>query len=53
MVKQEGEEHKKMFTIDVFIKGGKFGRAWAEAKRGRDHCSKRGIGEDKGVCINK
>lgn len=33
MVKQEGEEHKKMFTIDVFIKGDKFGRGAGRSKK--------------------
>lgn len=33
MVKQEGEEHKKMFTIDVFIKGSKFGRGMGRSKK--------------------
>lgn len=33
MVKQEGEEHKKMFTIDVFIKGDKFGRGMGRSKK--------------------
>jgi len=32
-VKQEGEEHRKMFTVDVFIKGSKYGRGKGRSKK--------------------
>ncbi len=33
IVKQEGEEHKKMFTVDVFIGGSKFGSGTGRSKK--------------------
>lgn len=32
-VKQEGEEHKKIFTVDVFIRGSKFGSGKGKSKK--------------------
>ncbi|MBI4689971.1 MAG: ribonuclease III [Nitrospirae bacterium] len=32
-VKQEGEEHRKIFTVDVYIKGSKFGRGSGRSKK--------------------
>lgn len=33
VIKQEGEEHKKVFTIEVFIAGKKFGKGTGKSKR--------------------
>ena len=33
VVRQEGEEHKKIFTIEVFINGKKFGRGTGRSKK--------------------
>ncbi|MDI6889772.1 MAG: ribonuclease III [Thermodesulfovibrionales bacterium] len=33
VIKQEGEEHKKIFTIEVFIGGKKFGRGAGKSKK--------------------
>lgn len=33
VIKQEGEEHKKIFTIEVFIKGKKFGKGTGKSKK--------------------
>ena len=33
VIKQEGEEHKKMFTIEVYINGKKFGRGTGRSKK--------------------
>ncbi len=33
VIKQEGEEHKKVFTIEVFIEGKKFGRGIGKSKK--------------------
>lgn len=33
IVKQEGEEHKKVFTVDVFIKDSKFGSGTGRSKK--------------------
>jgi ribonuclease-3 len=33
VVKQEGEEHEKVFTIDVFIEGKKFGKGSGKSKK--------------------
>jgi len=33
VVKQEGEEHKKTFTVEVFIKGNKFGAGKGKSKK--------------------
>ena len=32
-VKQEGEEHKKIFTVEVYIKGDRFGRGSGKSKK--------------------
>lgn len=32
-VKQEGEEHKKIFTVEVYIKGDRFGRGSGRSKK--------------------
>jgi len=32
-VKQEGEEHKKIFTVEVYIKGSRFGRGSGKSKK--------------------
>ncbi|MGQ9570815.1 MAG: ribonuclease III [Thermodesulfovibrionales bacterium] len=33
VIKQEGEEHEKVFTIDVFIEGKRFGRGTGKSKK--------------------
>ncbi len=33
MIKQEGEEHKKFFTVEVYITGKKFGRGYGKSKK--------------------
>jgi ribonuclease-3 len=33
MIKQEGEEHKKIFTIEVYIAGKKFGTGYGKSKK--------------------
>ncbi len=33
IIKQEGEEHKKIFTVDVFIKGNKLGSGKGKSKK--------------------
>lgn len=33
VIKQEGEEHEKVFTIDVFIEGKRFGRGLGKSKK--------------------
>ena len=33
MIKQEGEEHKKIFIIEVYIAGKKFGRGYGKSKK--------------------
>jgi ribonuclease-3 len=32
-VKQEGEEHKKIFTVEVYIKGDRLGRGSGRSKK--------------------
>ena len=32
-VRQEGEEHKKIFTVEVYIKGDRFGRGSGKSKK--------------------
>jgi ribonuclease-3 len=32
-IKQEGEEHKKIFTVDVYIEGRKFGTGFGKSKK--------------------
>jgi ribonuclease-3 len=33
MIKQEGEEHKKIFTVEVYIAGKKFGTGYGKSKK--------------------
>jgi len=33
LIKQEGEEHKKVFTIEVYIDGKRFGRGTGKSKK--------------------
>jgi len=33
MIKQEGEEHNKVFTVDVHIAGTKFGAGFGKSKK--------------------
>jgi ribonuclease-3 len=33
VIKQEGEEHKKVFTIEVYIDGKKFGKGTGRSKK--------------------
>ena len=33
IIKQEGEEHKKIFTAEVYIEGEKFGTGWGKSKK--------------------
>ena len=33
IIKQEGQEHKKIFTAEVYIEGEKFGTGWGKSKK--------------------